>query len=83
MSENVRDNDPKGIGPFIWASLEMEGLGFTIQNLDTHTAISAPKASHPANGIRYDLQGRKISSSTRGIIIQDGRKYLLSNRRDK
>ena len=26
MSEPVRDNDAKGIGPFIWASLEMERL---------------------------------------------------------
>lgn len=26
MSEPVRDNDAKGIGPFIWASLEVEGL---------------------------------------------------------
>ncbi|WP_276816530.1 glycoside hydrolase family 88 protein [Segatella maculosa] len=24
MSEPIRDNDPKGIGPFLWASLEME-----------------------------------------------------------
>ena len=24
ISEPVRDNDPKGVGPFIWASLEME-----------------------------------------------------------
>ena len=27
LSEPIRDNDPKGIGPFIWASLEMEKLG--------------------------------------------------------
>jgi hypothetical protein len=27
LSEPVRDNDAKGIGPFIWASLEMEQLG--------------------------------------------------------
>ena len=26
MSESIRDNDAKGIGPFIWASLEMERL---------------------------------------------------------
>lgn len=26
LSEKVRDNDAKGIGPFIWASLEMERL---------------------------------------------------------
>ena len=27
MSEPIRDNDAKGVGPFIWASLEMEQLG--------------------------------------------------------
>ncbi|MBO4451640.1 MAG: glycoside hydrolase family 88 protein [Bacteroidaceae bacterium] len=27
LSEPIRENDPKGIGPFIWASLEMEKLG--------------------------------------------------------
>ena len=26
MSEPIRDNDAKGVGPFIWASLEMEAL---------------------------------------------------------
>jgi len=26
LSEPVRDNDAKGIGPFIWASLEMERI---------------------------------------------------------
>ncbi|MBQ9640451.1 MAG: glycoside hydrolase family 88 protein [Bacteroidaceae bacterium] len=33
LSEPIRDNDAKGIGPFIWASLEMERLGY-----DTETA---------------------------------------------
>ena len=31
LSEPIRDNDPKGIGPFLWASLEMEELGFTTE----------------------------------------------------
>ena len=26
LSEPIRDNDAKGVGPFIWASLEMEKL---------------------------------------------------------
>ena len=26
LSEPVRDNDAKGVGPFIWASLEMERM---------------------------------------------------------
>ena len=29
ISEPIRDNDAKGVGPFIWASLEMERMGFT------------------------------------------------------
>lgn len=28
MSEKVRDNDNKSVGPFIWASLEMEAMGY-------------------------------------------------------
>ncbi len=31
LSEPIRDNDAKGIGPFIWASLEMEELGYDIE----------------------------------------------------
>ena len=33
LSEPIRDNDAKGVGPFIWASLEMELLGFTTDNM--------------------------------------------------
>ncbi len=32
LSEPVRDNDAKGVGPFIWASLEMETLGYDTDN---------------------------------------------------
>ena len=33
LSEPIRDNDAKGVGPFIWASLEMEMLGYTTENV--------------------------------------------------
>lgn len=33
LSEPIRDNDAKGIGPFIWASLEMEMLGYDTENV--------------------------------------------------
>ncbi len=33
LSEPIRDNDAKGIGPFIWASLEMEQMGFTTDDV--------------------------------------------------
>ena len=32
MSEPIRDNDGKGVGPFIWAALEMEQLGYTTED---------------------------------------------------
>ena len=32
LSEPIRDNDAKGLGPFIWASLEMEALGYDTDN---------------------------------------------------
>ena len=35
LSEPVRDNDAKGVGPFIWASLEMEMLGYDTTNTTT------------------------------------------------
>ena len=34
LSEPIRDNDAKGVGPFLWASLEMEMLGYTTNKLE-------------------------------------------------
>ena len=33
LNEPIRDNDAKGVGPFLWASLEMEMMGYTTENL--------------------------------------------------
>ena len=33
LSEPIRDNDAKGVGPFIWASLEMEQMGYTTSDV--------------------------------------------------
>ena len=33
LSEPICDDDAKGLGPFIWASLEMEQLGFDTENV--------------------------------------------------
>ena len=34
MSEPIRDNDGKGVAPFIWASLEMEKMGYDVKKLN-------------------------------------------------
>lgn len=76
MSENVRDNDPKGIGPFIWASLEMETLGYNVNNLneDLPTGIDIPHLSGNTthhydrqqtwDGTSYTLDGLRIKPGT-------------------
>ena len=44
LSEPIRDNDSKGVGPFIWASLEMEMLGYDTENttaaIDRQTVVT-------------------------------------------
>ena len=44
ISEPIRDNDAKGVGPFIWASLEIEKLGYTVNNvtasIDRHAVVN-------------------------------------------
>ena len=44
LSEPIRDNDAKGVGPFIWASLEMEMLGYDTENttaaIDRQTVVT-------------------------------------------
>ena len=42
ISEPIRDNDAKGVGPFIWASLEMERMGYDVEKL----AQPVKKANH-------------------------------------
>jgi rhamnogalacturonyl hydrolase YesR len=44
LSEPIRDNDAKGVGPFIWASLEIEKLGYNVNNvtasIDSHAVVN-------------------------------------------
>lgn len=81
MSEPIRDNDAKGIGPFIWASLEMESLGYTVDNLDTHQPdgiVEVEQGETPRSVSKhhthYDLSGRPIRDSHKGMHIVNGKK---------
>ena len=44
LTEPIRDNDAKGVGPFIWASLEIEKLGYNVNNvtaaIDRHAVVN-------------------------------------------
>lgn len=43
LSEKIRDNDAKGIGPFIWASLEVESNGINTADLMKTCGTSSKK----------------------------------------
>lgn len=75
MSEKVRANDAKGVGPFIWASLEMERMGYTIQNLATD--IRQPQTAGATSCAMFDLGGRPSSLDHRGIVVTRNRKMLV------
>mgnify|MGYP003590445067 CR=1 FL=1 len=80
ISEPVVDNDPKGVGPFIWASLEMERLGYTVRRTSTPVdKVSAPSASSKNNvySLSGSLAGKSISSCRRkGVYIVGGKKVV-------
>lgn len=84
MSEPIRDNDAKGIGPFVWASLEMERMGFTVSNLfktDDPTAVRSPRLPSRPSGV-YMISGRRaVTDKAAGIYVIDGQKYAISGRR--
>ncbi|MBR1547171.1 MAG: glycoside hydrolase family 88 protein [Prevotella sp.] len=83
MSEPVRDNDAKGVGPFVWASLEMELMGYDVNNLEQDLTGVAPVraggATTPATSpAMYDLQGRRVGAGYRGVVISGGRKAKVN-----
>jgi hypothetical protein len=45
--------------------------------LEDALSVSAPQASESANSTVYDLSGRQVSSYTRGLHIQGGKKHIV------
>ena len=77
MSENVRDNDPKGVGPFMWAALEMERLGYTVENLFNEEVVDGIAEKEilksDETAAFYNLAGVRVGKNYRGIKIKNGR----------
>lgn len=80
MSEPIRSNDAKGVGPFIWASLEMERMGYTVQNLYTYSVgIDDVQTSSNAPSQRnYSLDGRMqpVTAQPALRLHHDGKKWV-------
>lgn len=80
ISEAIVTNDPKGVGPFIWASLEMERLGYTVGNLAAIKDIpfSPVKKTDNVYSPTGSLLGKANTfSPAKGLFIMDGRKVLI------
>lgn len=75
MSENVKNNDPKGTGPFIWASLEAEQIDYDMASNTFPEPVTAiqrvDNASKTAVSSEYfTVGGQRTSAHTRGLIIK-------------
>jgi len=78
MSESIRDNDGKGVGPFIWASLEMEQMGYNTTNLDEDLTGGLPPdllepfgwgACSDAQGTLYALDGGWRNAEPKTAVV--------------
>ncbi len=58
-----------------WFTQRKEWLNEAIGDMEEETGISTIYYSFPKD-VWYDLQGRRVTDSTRGIVIQNGKKYL-------
>ena len=84
MSEPIRSNDAKGVGPFIWASLEMERMGYTVQNLFTYTGIEEKQATAtPASTRCFSVAGQGAhTAASPGIYLHhNGTKWVKTLKR--
>ena len=82
MSEPVRDNDPKGVGPFMWAALEMERLGYTVSNLfakedDTDGIGEIKSGNLDEMATSYTLDGRAAGRYYRGVTVKGSNKKVI------
>ncbi len=77
MSENVKTNDPKGTGPFIWASLEAERIGYDMASNSfsgTATSIANPVSPAVVSTRLYNLSGQRVNSDYKGFVIKQTRR---------
>lgn len=78
MSENVKNNDPKGTAPFIWASLEAEQMDYDMATNKFPEPVDAIKSTAnssktPVSSEYFTIDGRLASPSASGILIQQTR----------
>ena len=74
LSEPIIDNDPKGVGPFIWASLEWEAM----HNIDFFPSVSGDLAFEGAEGCgKYSQGGRGGKEYIVTSLADDGSEGTL------
>jgi len=68
----------------LWFTVDHSCLAFDINKTtitDTPepptTAIEAVKDVKPATGVRYNVAGQQVGSGFRGLVIENGRKFMV------
>jgi hypothetical protein len=62
------------------SGLRFQGLGFTIKNVELikiTTGINAAVAEKTESAPAYNVAGQKVSANYKGIVIRNGKKYVV------
>jgi hypothetical protein len=77
INDNVSQSKKtiNGIGYIVWTSFNHGRLmGYLINS--NPTAIKGVKTTQANGGATYNLASQKVSTSYKGVVIKDGKKYL-------
>ena len=57
-------------------TISAQGISASFIPFETVSGITSVNAASNANGASYNLQGQKVGSSYKGIIVKNGHKYV-------
>jgi len=60
----------------LYFCLSVDGSHLELLPVDDPTAIQSAKAQAKA-GIRYNLAGQKVDANYKGIVIENGKKFMV------
>lgn len=66
---------------YVWADnnmgIYMISVGYTFEELATTTGIETITTDFINNGIRYNLAGQRVDENYKGVVIKNGKKYVV------
>ena len=60
----------------VWVQDEIPMLKIFMED-DSHTGLAEIDAAQPKSGIRYNLMGQPVGKDYKGIVIENGQKFIV------